>query len=490
VSQILVLFLYVIWATTQTDRAPTGSVDAARLLAFFAGFVMIVLTPALVVRLKTRLAVVRNPWKLHQNVGRMMTLCRVAIVAWFFAGVFGGATWVEFVSHAFGPLHGLPLSLPGMLIGPLPALLAWVGLWWAQYPADRIAREDSYLPLLKGNLPVHAPPTLAAFMDGGFRLQILATAVPLLLISLVRDIANLSLLGTGLANPRSGEVEAIVSIASALVVLAIAPEPLRRIFKTTRLPESSLRSRLDELCKTARTRYREVLLWNTGYAMGNAAVMGVLPQIRYVMLSDLLLETMTDREIEAVFAHELGHIVHRHTLWYVVFFVVVFAVGLAFEVATNAVLQQWNPQQWQGHAVEFTSVAMFAVGSIFAFGMLSRRLERQADVYAARAMEKRGLQKPATEDPRRSAVGEHGAAAIASALYRAASINHIPVTARSFRHGSIAKRARFIQDLAADPTFTFRFDRSMRVIYIAIFLSFAGGAAWIVWQILQPGNAT
>ena len=58
-------------------------------------------------------------------------------------------------------------------------------------------------------------------------------------------------------------------------------------------------------------RYREILLWHTENNMGNAAVVGLVPRLRYILLSDLLLETMDDRQIEAVFAHEIGHIVHE-----------------------------------------------------------------------------------------------------------------------------------------------------------------------------------
>ena len=70
-------------------------------------------------------------------------------------------------------------------------------------------------------------------------------------------------------------------------------------------------------------RYRDILVWRTHSNMGNAAVMGILPHMRYVLLSDLLLETMTDEQIEAVFAHEMGHVVHRHMAWFVLFFVTV-----------------------------------------------------------------------------------------------------------------------------------------------------------------------
>ena len=71
--------------------------------------------------------------------------------------------------------------------------------------------------------------------------------------------------------------------------------------------------------------------------------MGVLPWMRYVLLSDVLLERMSD-EIEAVFAHELGHVVHRHMTWYIIFF------GMAGLLVTAVVaLLPPLPESWTQH---------------------------------------------------------------------------------------------------------------------------------------------
>ena len=55
-----------------------------------------------------------------------------------------------------------------------------------------------------------------------------------------------------------------------------------------------------------------MLTWRTRHQIGNAAVMGFIPQVRYILLTDLLLETMSDEQIEAVFAHEMGHVLADH----------------------------------------------------------------------------------------------------------------------------------------------------------------------------------
>src|SRR5579862_9809892 len=74
-------------------------------------------------------------------------------------------------------------------------------------------------------------------------------------------------------------------------------------------------------------------------------------------------------------------------------------------------------------------------------------------------------------------VGQYGAAVFGSALHRVAMVNNIPVKARSWCHGSIAKRMQYLHDLSADPTRTRKFDRFMMVLYAAmVFALFAGVA--------------
>ena len=82
------------------------------------------------------------------------------------------------------------------------------------------------------------------------------------------------------------------------------------------------------------------------------------------------------------------------------------------------------------------------------------------------------LPAPIIADPGQSSfVGPAGAALFASALRRVAIINNIPIAARSWCHGSIAKRMQFIHSLSRDPNSTARFDILMRWLYSAIILA-------------------
>src|SRR5699024_9049444 len=118
--------------------------------------------------------------------------------------------------------------------------------------------------------------------------------------------------------PIGDSIDSVASLTALGVVYIMAPELLRRVLDTRSLPAGALRTRLQNLCNRTGMRARDILHWETNSLMGNAAVMGLFPRVRYILMTDLLLETMTDEQIEAVFAHEIGHVHYRHMLWYVV----------------------------------------------------------------------------------------------------------------------------------------------------------------------------
>jgi len=220
-----------------------------------------------------------------------------------------------------------------------------------------------------------------------------------------------------------------------------------------------------------RLRYRDILLWQTDNNMGNAAVMGLVPLVRYILLSDLLLESMTDEQIEAVFAHEVGHIVHRHMAWYVVLIVILM---LGMSLAEILLQPRLSHLPFHLNFDVVLNVAGFAI-FISVFGFLSRRFERQADVYAARTIEHHAALNPSNH------VGPHGATVFASALHRVAVVNNIPIRARNFTHGSIAARMNYLQEIANDPKRTGAFDRVMIATYtlLIVALLLLGSAAWV-----------
>ena len=103
------------------------------------------------------------------------------------------------------------------------------------------------------------------------------------------------------------------------VVFFFTPAIIVRAWRTQRLGEGELRTRLERLRDRLGMRCRDIRVWQTGGVLVNAGVMGVHNRIRYVLISDGLLEQMDDAQIVAVFGHEAGHAVHHHIVYLLVF---------------------------------------------------------------------------------------------------------------------------------------------------------------------------
>lgn len=450
-----------------------------------------------------------------------MNIVRLMVPAWLGIGIYC-LNWGSIVQSIVPwfyrwPSLAMHLECPQVILGTLPAMLTWVGLWWSQYPAERLLREQSVLVNLNDDLPVHASPSFWDTIGAYFRLQVLFTLLPVFLILLLRDLTVISL---ALANVRDAKgIENWVMVPATVAVFLFAPELLRRALRTERLADSPLRRRLEAMCRDAKLGYREILLWRTDHSMGNAAVMGLFPRVRYVLLSDLLLETMTDQQIEAVFAHELGHVVHRHLWWFGLFAIIamLFMIGPGDQLMLHArywyvELHHHSVDSWERIEGLIGSILFFG-SFVLAFGFLSPRFERQADVYAARTMQKDSgntaqveaiTAKPNVEvvggggvasagllayQPA-SYVGEYGAGVFAAALYRVAVINNMPVSARNWSHGSISQRMRALHEMSADPARTGRFDRMMTRLYAGLVAVLCVFGAWAFIQSRTSASAS
>lgn len=439
---------------------------------YLGGYVVLVLMMAIWSRVMARQI---HSVTLHRGLRRYnwgMFMARLTVPAWMVVGVFV-LHWGAAVMQPLSRVLRWPIDTPATLIGVLPALGAWAGLWWSQFPADRALREQSLLVAFDQELTLRPPPGMWDYLASHLRIDLLFLLVPILLVLLLHDCMSLALWrlhwidGQGAAiGPLSDNAIAALDLLPVMIVFLLAPELLTRVLQTRRLPASPLLGKLQSMCRDAGVRYRAILLWLTHNNVGNAAVMGVFPHVRYVLLSDLLVESMTDEQVEAVFAHELGHVVHRHLVWYG-------ALMLLLLLATCGPLQSltdWAHPHLPVWARDTLPSVLILGAFVALFGYYSRAFERQADVYAARTVEvlRMRRQLPAVDElddlppDLAPAVGPDGSALFASALRRAALINNIPTEARNFTHGSIANRIDHLRWLSQNPTRTIVFEQSVR----------------------------
>jgi STE24 endopeptidase len=527
VSVILLLLLFIVWmafgSPPDASRLPLTSPLVGAVI-FNGGYVVVVLVIGWWSRRMTRGrrgAALDHVLDACRRFNRVVTAAQVFVPAWLVVALLM-LGWNEAVRAALGPVARWPIDLPSLIVGIAPSLLAWMGLWWAHFPVDRALREQNLLTRLDSDLPVHPPPSFGMYFFGKLRMQLLFTIVPILLIVATRDALGWPLRAVGLLKPQGG-LDMTISAVAAIAVFLFVPRVLARVLDTQPLADPALRGRLESIARRAGVRCRDVLLWRTHHTVGNAAVMGLLPRVRYVMLSDLLVESLRDDQIAAVFAHEIGHIVHRHMLWYGVFFVAM-SLGLVGldDVAGSAALHFHISTAIVEQIMPFLGIAMFVLG----FGYVSRRFERQADVYAARTMQAMAAAPPiavmaqtdagdestgrrrvtlAYEAP--SHVGPLGARLFNSALLRVAEINNIPLgevdarlaggtlrervgfaiewfasLAGSWLHGTMLSRMRYVSRISDDARDTQRFDRRMvrvRVVLVALLLICATWATFV-----------
>jgi STE24 endopeptidase len=271
------------------------------------------------------------------------------------------------------------------------------------------------------------------------------------------------------------------AIVGVLAVMASLPWMVRLALGLKPLPPGPTRDRLMAAARRLRFRCSDVLLWDTRGGMANAMVIGVLPWPRYVVFTDRFLEEFNGDEVEAVFGHEVGHVKHQHMLYYLGFFMLSMAVMLYACLYASSL---W-PGLGGGSLGAFLddiplNDAWIPAGAVFllaymflVFGFLSRRCERQADVYGCRAVscgrgDCLGHEIGAPLTPSVRGLCPTGIRTFIYALEKVASVNGMsrdrPGFLQSWQHGSIARRVAFLYGLLKDPTAERRFQRRVALV--------------------------
>jgi STE24 endopeptidase len=357
---------------------------------------------------------------------RLRALLTTAVPLWLVAGhgtliALGYGRWV---------MESLGLA-PWPLLGELLVLVPFVGAllihWAVEYPFHQRFRRAVATHLA-------AEPVLwsrGQYLAYQCRHHLLFIAAPVSLIVLLQGVLELTLLP---ALPNSDLGAAVYGgsmAAAALLVFLFAPLLIVRVWRTRRLEDGPLRADLEQMCRRLKLRYRDILVWRTDGVVANAAVLGLVAPVRYVLLSDGMLENLSPRAVRAIFAHEAGHIAFHHILY-----------AFLFTIATAVLCQAGafaaaDVAGWDARTTDLIALATVVVAWGSGFGWVSRRFERQSDVTAAWLAGE-------GEGDRGDDITHEGAAVFAQALERIALLNGIPPRKRNWRHGSIAHRVAYI----------------------------------------------
>ncbi len=183
-----------------------------------------------------------------------------------------------------------------------------------------------------------------------------------------------------------------------LLVLLFFPPLVRKLWNCTPLPEGPLKDHLVTFCKNQHFK-AELFMWPLYEGrIITAGVLGLLPGLRYIMLTPALVENLDLGELEAVMTHEIGHVKYRHLLLYVLLIggFSIFAGILAEPILYFSLSMDWIFSLMAKDIVSAENIITL-VGGLpllvllllyfrFIFGYFIRNFERQADLYVIKVL--------------------------------------------------------------------------------------------------------
>jgi STE24 endopeptidase len=368
------------------------------------------------------------------------------------------------------------------LLAVLPAILAMTAGWWISEPIERRIRESSLVRRLDEGLPVTPTPSRLQFVLERLRSGVLLMLVPILIVVALGEIAVPFVDARVSAEWRELAAQATL-FACALTTYLVTPLIARVILSLRSMPPGELRDDLVAVCAACGVRVRGILLWDTRYSMVNGAVMGIAAPLRYVMLTDALLELLPRDQVRAVMAHEIGHVRRRHLPWMLGALIVLlvaasFVVDLTIRESFDAAVGDRAPSAFVMNAYRVATQAgvIAAAGlALFGFGWVSRRFERQADAFAVQYLSRADGHAAATPG---------AVSAMREALLSVAESAGIDPHKSSWRHGSIAWRRGNLARLVDVPLDRFAIDRVVGRLKVATVVGLVAVGA-LLWRDLR-----
>jgi len=221
--------------------------------------------------------------------------------------------------------------------------------------------------------------------------------LPWLLLSGIADMISLlpsSTLKAFLDTPEGQILYFLVFLVSAAV---FGPLLIQKFWGCRPLGAGEHRARIEKLLDRAGLACKDILYWPIFEGrMITAGVMGLVRHFRYILVTEALLKTLSPDEVDAVIAHEIGHIKQNHLLFYLFFFAgymllfyalfefVVLAAVLSTPVYTLINDSGFSSQTVVSALTTIATVLLFLVYFRYVLGYFMRNFERQADCFVYR----------------------------------------------------------------------------------------------------------
>jgi Zn-dependent protease with chaperone function len=302
--------------------------------------------------------------------------------------------------------------------------------------------------------------------------------VPWFLISTVTDLLQF------IKTPSfmTSDFAQVLLIALTLVGFVLfGPWLIIRMWGCKPLPQDYVRAELESFCNDHDFRRGGLLLWSVfGTQMLTAGVVGILPGLRYILITSGLLKILDIAELKAVVAHEMGHVRKKHMLLFVL--LLILFILLTYDLSDTLTLLALSNRtifNWYAAPGDFTQSLVSLLSALpvivlmilyfrFIFGYFLRNSERQADLYA---MELLGDPQPLISSLEKIA-------------FRSGGIEDLP----SWHHYSIRQRIECLVEAFKNRSLIRRHDRKLygsALILVAV----VSGLLFVNWRANEAGLA-
>jgi Zn-dependent protease with chaperone function len=259
------------------------------------------------------------------------------------------------------------------------------------------------------------------------------------------------------------EGQVLYFLVFLLAVAMVAPAMIQKFWRCKPLEEGTLRRRIEALCSKAGLEYANILYWPIfGGRMITAGVMGLIKKFRYILVTKALFHHLDSTEIDAVIAHEIGHVKKKHLIYYMVFFAGFMIINYATFDLIFYVIIFTEPLFLFFNRLGFDQTTLYSAvfGLIFIlsfliyfryiFGYFMRNFERQADGYVYTLFD--------------------SAQPLVTTLEKIVLTSGQPPDKPNWHHFSISERIAYLEKCERDRTWIIRHDRKIQKSIVAYFV--------------------
>jgi len=283
--------------------------------------------------------------------------------------------------------------------------------------------------------------------------------LPWIVLSVIYDLLHiipLEPIKSFLSSPQ-GEIGYF--ILSLVVIASIGPYLIQKLWRCKPLEPGHVRNRIEAICKRAGLGFSDILYWPMfGGKMVTAGIMGLVRQFRYILITPSLLKVLDENEMDAVIAHEIGHIKKGHMIFYLLLLIGYSFVSYQLFILAMHILSIWpngfifllrsniRPQALESTLFVGIYITGFIIYFRFLYGFFMRNFERQADAYVYRLF--------ASARP------------LISTLEKIALISGLSPEKPNWHHFSIKERISFLEKCETDHTAIIRHDRKIKTTMV------------------------